>query len=331
MSLYNPVLEETRHYYPFLLQYGFDWRTGRLEPKILHDVIKHYLGRHIRQDASKKGGSANEMLEVLIKRITDGCGKDVTGTDSGLTSISAALEYGNEAELHIGLTNTTLNLKRFGRCVGIRVTDARGEPHKVAMEIFEGMASLEGGLDSFAPFIHSRCITVSHNYGSHRIDVSAELASAKRYVPDVEWRTDAEVVAKELRDDYVNNDHRHGDERGVEVGRYHGVPISARILFGKEEYGRIWRRGTITRDGVKMTFDTESSDHPHIRYVVRTADDNNHFEKWKEGIDYKQEQFCHERLAHLLMNGFSARDLAETIAHNPHWVRWEEREEAAAG
>ncbi|QQR78390.1 MAG: hypothetical protein IPJ68_04920 [Candidatus Moraniibacteriota bacterium] len=55
------------------------------------------------------------------------------------------------------------------------------------------------------------------------------------------------------------------------------------------------------------------------------ANKHNTFQKAECGIDYGTEQSCLKQLANILLNAFSARDLEETVAKNPHWVAWREQ------
>ncbi len=330
MSTFGPVLEVDRHYYPFLGEYAFDRSSGILDQKVLQRLIGEYAARHIRKNATKKGGGANEVLDSLVEQITKSCDRDVIGTGSNLLAIVDKLSQGDDVGLYIGLTNVTLHLKRFGVCVGVRATDAGDNTHKDATEILEKMASLsteEGGFNYFMQFVCSQSVITPRwqAYGNNNIDIAAELASAARYVPDVSWRTDAAVVAEALREDYIVTDHQYGCYGGVEVGQYHDIPVYAQILFGRKSSDRTWRKGSVTCGGTVLLFDSNSSDSPHIRYMVRTADGNNVFRNAKSEIDYEREQSCQTRLAKVLLDAFSARDLAETIKNNPHHVAWKKK------
>ncbi|QQR78391.1 MAG: hypothetical protein IPJ68_04925 [Candidatus Moraniibacteriota bacterium] len=264
---HEPILEKRRHEYPFLLDYVFaSYRSPELfgEERVRH-IISEYLGRHIRQNVAKKDGDTEAVIKSLIEGIQAGCnGKDIFGTDS-IKAIANELQHGNATEIFIGLTGVVLHLKRFGDGIGIKPQDAKGAIHRNATEIFEGMATYprdEGGYDSFDPFVQSWTVTMPRwqTYGNKKIDVAAELASARRYVPDVEWRMDIEAVTSELLMLYIGqNDH------GIAVGQYHGIPVSMSILFGGEERDQNWRKGSVTREEFVLAFCSNSSDSPYIR------------------------------------------------------------------
>lgn len=331
MTVHNPVFEERRHYYPFLGEDAFDWRSGEFRPESLQRLIGEYVARHLRKNAAKKSGSASETLESLIEKVTKIHDKDVIGTGSSLLAAADRLLKGADAQLNISLTNVTLLLKRFGTCVGMRAIDAGGHSHKDATEVLEKMASLsqeDGGFDYVIPFVYSRSVIVPRwqAYGNNNIDVAAELASSARYVPDVGWASDFDVVTEALREDYIVCDHQNGGGGGVEVGRYHDIPVYAQILFGKKESDRTWRKGSVTCGGEVLLFDSNSGDSPNIRYFVRIANRDNAFGKAQSEIDYEREQRCQARLAQVLLNAFLARGLAETIFTNPHLVAWKRKE-----
>lgn len=331
MSANDVVFEEKSHYWPFIVDYAFDDRDDTFCMERLQHLVSDFLARHIRKEAEKKPTA--EVLESLIKMIGVGCsGKDIFGTGSNFSAVVDRLRQGDNVDLAIGLANVRLNLNRFGSCVGIRALDDRGNLHVNATEIFERMASLcaeDGGSNYLGRFVRSRSVIAPRwqAYKGNTICVASELASVARYVPDVQWRVDAEAVVDALCKDYIATDRQYGDVDlcGVEVGQYHEIPVYAQILFGGKDSSTVWRRGSVSREGVVLKFDSNSGDHPSVRYFVRVGGENNMFKKATPGIDYMQEQECHGWLSDILKNALSARHLAETIASNPSWVKWKEK------
>ena len=325
-------LKEEKHHYPFLVDDVFDFRTGKLRTEPLRAMIGEYLTRHLRKEATKKGGSANETLEFVIAKLVDGCsGKDIFGTAGALSDIASNLEHGDDVELLIGLTNVKFGLKRFGLCVGVRALDARDSVHENATEILEKLAMDSTHECRFRLVRFVRCWRVLMSrwrvYGGGAVNVAAELSLATRYVPDVKWYTDVGTITSALLEDYIVTDHKlqYCGAGGVEVGRYHDIPVYAQILFGGEESNKVWRRGSVTREGSTLVFDSNSTDHPIVQYFTRISNGFGMFKKAESGVDYMREQRCHHRLAEVLLNAFSARDLAETIAMNPHLAAWREK------
>lgn len=338
MTICEPVLEEKLHYYPLLLDYAFEFHEGKFDPKGLLSLVGEYTKRHIQKDLAKKGGNANEVLESFIKKLTDEYdSKSQLNAVGVLLSNADKLEHGEEARFPISMTNVTLRLKRFGDCLGIRATDGRDSEHESATEIFKGM-TLESPY--FRPFVYSHSITMPRwqAYGNgSSINVLAELDSAARYIPDVEWRIDATVVTDALLEDYIETSHQNGDNgRGVEVGRYHDIPVHMQILFGGKDNDRTWRKGSVSRllnNACTLEFDAltyNQSDGLRLKYFMQIADENNMFKPATPEINYRTEQQCHQYLAKTLLDAFSARDLAETIARNSHWVKWREPDKPQA-
>lgn len=338
MSTREIVLEEDPRYYPFLLDYAFDRRDGTFNPRNFWILVGKYIEQHIRKDLEKKGGNAKEVLESFIKKLVDEySGKDSSNAVSTFLGDVGKLESGEEVRFPISMTNVTLRLKRFGECLGIRATDGRDSVHESATEIIKGIV-LCGY--PFTRFIHRRSITMPRwqAYGNN-IDVLSELASVARYVPDVEWRTDADVVADALFENYIETNHAHNfySGEGVEVGRYHGIPVHIEVLFGDKSHDRTWRKGSVSRVHGKPVLEfgeNHQAGDLTLKYLIQITDDDNMFKPAVKGIDYMREQQCHNQLAKILMDAFSARDLAETVSRNPSHVVWKEptkvlQEEAA--
>lgn len=332
-TYHKPTLESLPHDSPYLLDYVFDSREAdehQFRQRQLQQLIDEYLVRHIRHAMTKKGSSHETVLELLIKEIRAGhIGKDMYGDIADHAKKLQQSKYVAIESKFEGMA--TLGLRRFGECLGIKPVDNRGNRHELGTQILDGMTQPDGvgGLRNFDPFVHAWYITMPRwqAYGSGLIDVAAELTSAARYVPDVEWYTDAVLIAERLFDRYVQSSGMCGvDVGGVEVGQYHGIAVRIQVLFGDENRDRFWRRGVIARDGVKLRFDSQSNESAYIRYSVRTTDENNMFKEPAAGIDYMREQQCLRYLADILMNAFTARDLAETIVRNPHWVAWKLKE-----
>ena len=332
MSIDNPVLTEYRDHCPFLAQGVFDWSDGTLDAKILRSYLQDYIGNHLWKNKNKKEASSQEVLEGLIHAVTRCAGGLVFGTDSNPFAARAkTLSQGEVIELHMEFVNVRLELKRFGTCIGIRPLDSNGKPHLDATEVLEEMCQASRTL---LPFVHSRCVDMPRwqAYKDQCIDIEKELVTAARYIPDVQWGKDSSQVAFDLMKKYISTDPRF--ERGgygVEVGQYHGIPIYALILFGGEDKDATWRKGSISLQDTVLTFGANSSESPILRYTIRTAFDGNTFVKAPLDIDYADEQFCQGKLAKLLLDGFSARDLGETIVRNPHWVKWKKGPLATVG
>jgi hypothetical protein len=328
---HTPTLEAVRHGYPFLLHYVFDWRdTDKLLLGSVQSLINEYLARHIRRIAAKKGSSSEAALELLTREIRAG------HISTGVYGDIAASILKSLSERYITIKSdfdgmAALRLKRFGECLGIEPVDGSGHRHELGTELFEGMvpSRADGGFDYLGQFIHAWIITMPRwqAYGVTKIDVAAELASAARYVPDVEWHTDAAAIAGKLFEYYLQNNRMCSiDVNGVEVGSYHGIPIRMQVLFGDKERDQIWRKGSVTFSGTELLFDNQSSGDLYIRYAIRTVDGSSFFEDAATGIDYEQEQKCLYRLSKILLDAFSARNLAETIVKNPHLVAWKLKE-----
>lgn len=331
-TFHKPTLASLRHDSPYLLDYAFDMRDGnKLHLDRVEQMIDEYFSRHIRGIMVRKGLSSETALELLLKEIRAGhVGKGMYGN---IADHAKELQQSKYVRIESKFESmATLGLRRFGECLGIKPVDNRGNRHELGTELLDGMVRSEdtGGFRTFHPFVHAWYITMPRwqAYGGGLIDVAAELASATRYVPDVEWYTDATLITERLLDRYIQSSGMCGvDVGGVEVGQYHGITVRMQVLFGDEKRDQIWRQGAISRNGAKLFFDNRLSDSAHIRYSVRTTDENNMFNEPAAGIDYMQEQQCLKYLAEILLNAFTARDLAETIVTNPHWVAWKLKEQ----
>lgn len=331
-TFHKPTLASLRHDSPYLLDYAFDMRDGnKLHLDRVEQMIAEYLIRHIRGTIMRKGLSPETALELLLKEIRAGhTGKGMYGNISDHAKELQQSKYVTIESKFDGMA--TLGLRRFGECLGIKPVDNRGNRHELGTQIFDGMAQSEdaGGFRNFHPFVHAWYITMPRwqAYGGGLIDVAAELASAARYVPDVVWHTDAALIAEYLFEGYcrgwVNEMRGVG---GVQVGSYHGTAVHMQVLFGDDKRDQIWRRGAIACDGVNLQFSNQTNESAYIRYSFRTTDENNMFTDPAAGIDYMREQQCLMYLADILLNAFTARDLAETIVKNPHWVAWKLKEQ----
>jgi hypothetical protein len=337
---FEPTLESVCHYrYPFLLDYAFDLRDGgKFRPRTLQALANEYLIRHARHAATKNGASIETAFESLANEIR-ACwhtGQEIHGyiSDGHANKLMSRGRVRLESSVD-GMS--CLDLKRFGACLGIGLFDRSSNRHELGTKLFNGMVQSENGtekVDGLYPFVQAWLVTMS-SCEYQRVDIAAELDSVERYAPDVAWTENADgAIAKLLEDDYVaRNDWHSGICGGVEVGQYHGIPVRMQLLFGGDKAtSTIWRKGAVTRDGTKLSFQGQS-DPLYIRYVVGIADDGDAHGMTDLGIDYLKEQSCLKGLAAMLLNAFSVKGWAERIANRPELVAWKLKEpqaEAAA-
>jgi hypothetical protein len=318
MAIRELALEEKRHEYPFLVEGAFDWREGeRYDPGTIGTVVDRLLAELIRREARRRG-DLESLLGFLGKNL-----KQAFGIEGQTRALEEKLRAGGQIIFPLPMTQVVLHLRRYGECVGINAVDPANKTHLEATEILESLVyrwtpEKENGMRYFHRFVQSRSIRMSRDYANERgrIDVAGEIESLRARIPDVGWATDSCGTAQLLFDGY-----RSAREKGIVVGSYHDVPVFLRVLYGRT-HAVNWRRGASELSGSTLQFRSDSSEDLLLEYSIEIAGQHNSFADPPKGIDYVREQQMHQRLARILFDAFWARDLAETVTHNPHWVKW---------
>lgn len=327
-----------RMHYPYLLDFSFDWRkenAGKFKPDALKTLLRFYCETYLNR-YQKEGRD----MEKLMKRITEG-GFDEREYPDGLFGISQidglsnpkSWSQWNTSHVYVGLSKASLQLLRFGDCLGIRPTAvgrSTDELHEESFRILDQV--MEGGHSYLRPFFR-RIVIESRSFGG-TFDVNGELAEIKRYIPSIHWLDSgavSDVIAEALIEDFVDS-HKSMD-CGVKVGEYFDLPIFAKILW-KSDNGQLGdpvrRRGVVElKEGMEIHFHPNVGRDFTLAYFVQTAIG----EKYRFGneidqnIDYKTEQAVMENASRVLHNGLVEREYQNTVANNPHWVRMRSKSE----
>lgn len=318
MSTYEPKLTRVPHEYPFIMDYAyFSKEDESFDCISVGGVLFQITGKLLQNTASNN--SSPKEIDSIGDLIVDGAPSLLVFGDK-LRETSDQLERHGGVSLTIPLSKVVIKMKRFGLALGFQLLDSNNKRHEKATKLVEQLIAsrqLSGVRQLFvARKILAPC---------WREDVCEQLDLMSKYVPDVKWEvTGLDSIAKSLYDDYIQNG------EGVQVGRYHDIPVYMKVIDGMEGKNDLtWRDGALKCNGSTLTFSNRSHCSPSVQFSVRMFDPVPCSAKASAGIDYREEQLAHEALIEILFQALKSRCRAALVKGNP--IQWRIEPDKVAG
>ncbi|QQR77482.1 MAG: hypothetical protein IPJ67_05160 [Candidatus Moraniibacteriota bacterium] len=312
-----------RAYYPYLVGHAFSFREGT-RTSALEDMLRLYATSSV-QDGAKDRDQWGKLGKRLIE--SEFCENNWPDGPFGIKrigSLAKRSDWNDERSICVGFSKAEWKLQRFGDCLGIRpvaIGRSDNELHEEATRTLEELSAQATSRLCFHRFYRLfRVVTPRY---SRDYDMAVELSDLRHYMPTIHWIDDAVWMQQELVKDFIGQ-HREM-ESGVVVGSYHGLPVTAKLLWDKDtETGDMARRrGTIASgDDSTIRFHGESSGFK-MAYAVCSLGGNRCF--FSKGIDHDVDYVCEQDVmknaARVLRNGLVELEHENIVKRNPYWVK----------
>jgi len=228
-----PVLEVKPLCYPYILDdacYDGGQTDEQKFKKLLHEYCRIYWQRLVEKPDAEK---------LLQAYGTDWNRHDWDGGIFGkatLDQVSKHTVNDFPFTFDVGLTRARWEVRRFGHCLGIRVTHKpSGELHEESLAIFEQMIREHSSawLDFYPAAYQMKVVTVPtiEELGTEmQFCITHEIDELRGFVPKVQWTHPAAFFA-DLFGNFLNC-----SDDGVVVGAYLDFPVHARLLLESREF-----------------------------------------------------------------------------------------------
>lgn len=183
-----------------------------------------------------------------------------------IENIFSKIESGeNPAKVKIQAAATTMQIKRFGDCLGIKITGLQKDSdHRAGLAVAKTMIRERANRVSLFEFF-SKIENSIHLPGAGRtdneywiVDFAWIFEKFNKYLPDIVWDSEINSLLEKIIQGYKDI-----QRDGVKVGSYYGLPLYFKLShldavdkkkdIGHDNYyyptnARIWREGNVHRN-----------------------------------------------------------------------------------
>lgn len=331
--------------YPYLLRFTFDAnRTNdgvpmfRREPIsiLLREYCRIYLDRLLEGDTRRARERLNAGIDSLAK--TD----DFPAGPFGVADLAAIEEITSTSDSHqikIGLSGSTIEVRRFGDCLGIKVVSRNMDQDLEATAILDRIVESRMQQYLLLPFIHRISFTRNASLSLEKsrmyaFDLAGEIAAMREFTPSVKWKVADVRLAEGLIADYLDGGRFGQPSSGIVAATHGDMEVLMRLYVKGKENESTWRRGTFAlMSDSKLMFHPDI-DHSNlmIEYSVRSKSEMNPsvLDATDHEIDYNTEHWLMLAVARKLYAGLFEREYESMVAVNPHLTRLRKKQQAKA-